>query len=156
MARVRRSPRALALLLNLAAACAAAGCTTVSAPRVPAPVPGPSVTRHAGPVRPDDIAVRPGPAHEVLETVGPRPVTEPPGTPSAAPRPRVRAAPPPRPQRGAPRPIADRSTPRRRTEPMRPAVPLPGDSSVCELGETYGGWEAGSKAAAICRQAYGR
>jgi hypothetical protein len=38
---------------------------------------------------------------------------------------------------------------------MRPVIPLPGGASVCELGETYGGWQAGSEAAAICRQAYG-
>jgi hypothetical protein len=144
---VRRLP---AVVLLVAVCTAAAGCTTVSAapPRRPAP-------RPADPDRPDDLVVAQSPAHEVLDTARPdRPATEDPArtAPGSAARP---YAPPAR--------HRDRWAPPRHglTEYAAPtagptAVPVPGGTNVCALGETYGGWAAGSQAARICRQAYGR
>jgi len=130
------------------AACAVAGCTTF---RSPGPAPEPAVRpRYAG--RPPRRLV-----------VGPAPTTwcwrrGPPTrhVPSAPPIGRARARVARRlPRHRAPRPTAAPGTPRPRTRPMRAGRPAAGGASVCELGETYGGWQAGSEAAAICRQAYG-
>lgn len=87
----------------------------------------------------------------------------PPGTPASAPRPdrtAVRA-----PDRPAPVVVPPAAREPQRPRPARTA-PAPrtggdsgrrsGDSGVCGLGRTYGGWPADSPQARICGETYGR
>ncbi|MFD4022377.1 hypothetical protein ACFWRV_02510 [Streptomyces sp. NPDC058576] len=143
------------LLVGLAVT-TVSGCVSVEPGAVPPPRPGAT-----GPVQ--DVApqiVQP-PAREALEVVpDPSPPTarppspEPPAEarrtgPAGAARPQERADPPaPR----KPRRVPDVPSV---TVPAVPRVPG-GGTDVCALGRGYGGWPAGSRAARICSETYGR
>ncbi|WP_329129221.1 hypothetical protein OG552_02670 [Streptomyces sp. NBC_01476] len=147
--------RRASLALILLTACAAAGCTSVSpstATSTATPTDPAAVPRSAAPAHPGPGADRSGgapaqPPHAVLETAGAKPpATSSPSVPPAG----GTAAPP----HHGHRTVVPRPQPRPKAAPR--ATALPGGTSVCDLGESYGGWAAGSPAATICRQNYGR
>ncbi|MDD1063772.1 hypothetical protein NMG29_37385 [Streptomyces cocklensis] len=139
--------RLLPAAVLLLAACAAAGCTTVS------PVPTdavPAPTRGA----PDVVRLTPPPSRPLLATARP-------DADAAAAGASAGAAPAPgrQPTAAMPRrtpPVRHRPHPRRSGAPRVRPVPAGGPArGVCALGNTYGGWAAGSAAATICARAYG-
>ncbi|WP_279547734.1 hypothetical protein [Streptomyces sp. DH24] len=138
------------------------GCVTVQRP----PSPGPPTAPVHPPVPRTDGRAQPrivqAPAREALERISPSREAAP-GVPAtrrpAAPVPR-RAGQQPERSRQAPRTRSPHAEPR----PPRaglPALPdrvregVPGDTDVCALGRTYGGWRPDSPEAAICRRTYG-
>ncbi|MFD3659027.1 hypothetical protein ACFWVF_00255 [Streptomyces sp. NPDC058659] len=168
--------RTTAKILVGAAVAALAGCASVDAPPT-APAPAPAAESSVLPAQEQDVApqIVEGPAREALEAALPAPPPSDAPPPSAAPRvtplPAAvperhrRTAAPPSPS--APRPTAAPRHREARPEPW-PAVPeLPGlaelpkepprsRADVCDLGERYGGWDAGSDQARICHGTYGR
>ncbi|WP_327292606.1 hypothetical protein [Streptomyces sp. NBC_01198] len=141
--------RLLPVVVILLAACAAAGCTTVSAPPSPA-VHYPAPARPA----PEVVPLTPPPARPLLATVRPGAGEDAadaatPGSTGPAPRHRPAAAAPHR-----PRP-AGRRTPRARAPRVGRTPAGSGSGGVCALGRTYGGWAAGSAASTICARTYG-
>ncbi|MEC3998583.1 hypothetical protein VSR01_35900 [Actinacidiphila sp. DG2A-62] len=147
---MRRFPAAVVLAV---AACAAAGCATVS-PDPPSAVPSAAATSapaaadgadHLDGVR-EGPEVPPPPVHHVLGFTGPGPGAASRAAPSAPVA--VRPA--------APRRARGRGTVPDRTRPAGSAPPAHALPDVCTLGEAYGGWGGGSQAAHICRRAYGR
>lgn len=152
--------RRLPVVLFLVAASAAAGCTTVSAPPAPVPVPGSTAPRAAVP---DGGVLVPPPDHVVLQTAEPDPVRTPSPAPVRDPRSVVGGTADTAPHTGTSsgRTERHRPVPRSRraappeSAPRGPAASLPGGAGVCALGETYGGWAKDSDAARICRQSYG-
>lgn len=136
--------RLLPAAVILVAACAVAGCTTVSAPP-------PAVGRITAPPRgaPDFVTVTPPPARPLLATV--QPDADKPARTTAAPKPA------PAPRRRPAGTVPQRARPVRQQRPRQgtPQPRVPAGRGVCALGRVYGGWAAGSAAATICGQAYG-
>jgi hypothetical protein len=146
--------RVLLAALVLVAVCAVAGCTTVSAPPAAPLRPVPSALRQ---VAPDGAVVLPSPGRQLLATARPEPAGQRP-SPAATRTARARTSAAPHRRRGhathKTRPHRA-ATPTRKVDGTPSGSALPGSAGVCELGESYGGWQPDSPAARICRQAYG-
>jgi hypothetical protein len=166
----RPTTTATATLLVTVAVSALSGCVT--AHRLPPPQASPVPSLPSEP-RPDGTGGTPivqAPAREALALIGPprkpapsastapepaAPTTASTGSGPAAP------APPPRGKRQAP---PERYGPPRGSRPRVDVPPLPenlptrppGNSDVCALGHTYGGWGRDTPQAAICKDVYGR
>ncbi|NJP43699.1 hypothetical protein HCN08_09835 [Streptomyces sp. PRB2-1] len=132
MGRVRLSNVMVILL-----ACAAAGCTTVSPAAGPSPAPTRPVPRVGAPAQP--------PVEPLLADVTPPAGAKAPAPPGA---PHTRA-----PARRTTAPVPRRPRPVGRRAAVPPGV---AGSGPCAMGRAYGGWPAGSPAAAICAGVYGR
>lgn len=164
VARVHRTTTTATLLVTVAVS-ALSGCMTVQRPLAPGPATAPAQGPGPRPVVTDDPQIVQGPASEALEMVGPSPSPEKaashratptagPGrdTPSDGRNGRTRTArpgpdakvPPPRP------PVAPPGT----AGPVRPDTG--GGADLCALGREYGGWQADSPEATICKDTYGR
>ncbi|MBT2418302.1 hypothetical protein J7F01_07255 [Streptomyces sp. ISL-22] len=159
-----------ATLLVTVAVSALSGCMTVPRPAVPGPptTPAqPSAPRSDEPTAPSPVQA---PAREALALIGPSRTPSPtasaaPSVPPAAPP----AAHPPAAPRSHPHSRPDHPEPRRPAagapkRPPRVEIPevsdsvraeTPRNSDVCALGRKYGGWQADSPEAVICRQTYG-
>ncbi|MER5193489.1 hypothetical protein ACWD3J_43625 [Streptomyces sp. NPDC002755] len=160
---MHRTTSTTAALLVTVAVSALAGCVTVPRPAVPGPVLAPSRPSVPQPEGRAEVQVVQAPAREALEMVGPSRKPR----PDAAPTPTRRRAGVVPEAGGTEQPPASPARPHNR--PARPEarrhglprVEIPdaevrGDTDVCALGRTYGGWRGGSPEAAICEQAYGR
>jgi hypothetical protein len=160
VARVHRTTTTATLLVTVAVS-ALAGCVTVQRPPASGPPPAPSQPTAPHPDDEADPQIVQAPVHEALETVGPSRQPEPrtPGrhgpsatTPAEQPtaphshrRPHPRAAHPGSGHHGQPR-----------VEVPDVSRPVPRNTDVCALGREYGGWQADSPEAVICKQTYGR
>ncbi|MFG2313101.1 hypothetical protein ACGFS9_31200 [Streptomyces sp. NPDC048566] len=155
---MQRTTTAATLLVTVAVT-ALSGCVTVHRPSAPGPHTAPSGAAAPDPNGVKEPQIVQAPAREALERTAPskepRPVAPAPrrAAPPPAPAPAASGRPHPRPSRPAPRPEPHRPEPRTPTAPAAPEAP--GNTDVCALGRTYGGWKADSPQAVICSGAYG-
>ena len=160
VARVHRTTTTATLLVTVAVS-ALTGCVTVQRPPASGP-PTAAPSKPAAP-HPDDERepqIVQAPAREALEMIGPSGRAEP-KTPEQ-PRPSATASAerqtaPRSHQRSRPRAEHPESWHRQqpRVEVSDASKAVPKNADVCALGRKYGGWQADSPEAVICRQTYG-
>ncbi|WP_406509555.1 hypothetical protein [Streptomyces sp. NBC_00212] len=150
MHRTRNALKLMTAVAALTVCGCVSGCVSVDARTTPSQPPAAPPARPQGEVAPQPQIVQ-APAREALDTVLP------PDTPSPSPPPPPKAEQPDAPRHHhhsrAEQPRHYPAAPRK--QHPRPAPAPPASGGICALGQGYGGWQADSPEARICREAYG-
>lgn len=151
MHRTRNALKLMTALAALTVCGCLSGCVSVDARTTPAQRPAPPTRQH-GEVAPQVVQA---PAREALDTLTPPDAPSPSLPPSPTPPPKAehRHAPRPHHHPRAEQPRHHPAAPRK--QHPRPAPAPPAAGGICALGQGYGGWQADSPEARICREAYG-